>query len=213
MARGASQRVKRIATPSLSRFYTPMGRKRQSSATETTEVQEATSTTQVTVEKPAKRSKKKVWEPFDPTVPNNMSMPTEMSFPKIPENAVKIASYNVSGLNACLKKGFKQYIEAEDADIVCLQETKVNEPVSNAVDDKVYKYRYWSHADKKGYCKFRSIAMDRHERKNTKAIESVMQLAQQCSPSTNPNRSSMAYQTTMMDPVVASSRSISPRSS
>lgn len=131
-----------------------MGRKRQSSVTEVTEEEQLTMTTQVSVgKKPAKRSKKKAWEPFDPTVPINTSMPTELSFPKIPECTIKIASYNVSGLNACIKKGFKRYIEAEDADIVCLQETKVNEPVSNAVDDKVYKYRYWSHADKKGYCK------------------------------------------------------------
>ncbi|KAI8143941.1 Endonuclease/exonuclease/phosphatase [Fennellomyces sp. T-0311] len=99
----------------------------------------------------APKKSKKAWEPFDPTVPTNTKFPDEFSFPKTPEGSIKIASYNVSGLNASIKKGFKQYIEAEDADIVCLQETKVNQPVSTAVDDKVYKYRYWSYDEKKGY--------------------------------------------------------------
>ncbi|KAI9319250.1 Endonuclease/exonuclease/phosphatase [Dichotomocladium elegans] len=98
-----------------------------------------------------KTKKGKTWEPFDPSVPNNTLFPETLSFPKTPEGSVKIASYNVSGLNASIKKGFKRYIEAEDADIVCLQETKVNEPLSTAVDDKVYKYRYWAHDEKKGY--------------------------------------------------------------
>lgn len=99
----------------------------------------------------APKRKKKEWVPFDPTVPTNTKMPDDLKYPKTPKGAIKLASFNVSGLNASLKKGFKQYIEAEDADIVCLQETKVNVPLSGAVDDKVYKYRYWAHHDKKGY--------------------------------------------------------------
>ncbi|KAI9480731.1 MAG: Endonuclease/exonuclease/phosphatase [Benjaminiella poitrasii] len=80
-----------------------------------------------------------------------MTFPDEFNIPSKPEGTIKIASYNVAGLNACIKKGFNRYVDAEDADIVCLQETKVNAPLSTAVNDKVYKYRYWSFDEKKGY--------------------------------------------------------------
>ncbi|KAI9496507.1 Endonuclease/exonuclease/phosphatase [Zychaea mexicana] len=99
--------------------------------------------------KPAK--KKKTWEPFDPTLPRNVTLPEDMTFPKAPEGSIKLASFNVGGLNSSIKKGFKNYVAAENADIIFLQETKVNQPVSTAVDDKVYKYRYWAFDDKKGY--------------------------------------------------------------
>ncbi|KAI7855233.1 Endonuclease/exonuclease/phosphatase [Circinella umbellata] len=98
-----------------------------------------------------KPKKKATWEPFDPTVPNNTKFPETLKFPETPKGSIKIASYNVGGLNSCLKKGFKEYVNAEDPDVLCLQETKVNQPVSTAVDDKVYKYRYWAYDDKKGY--------------------------------------------------------------
>ncbi|KAI7895261.1 Endonuclease/exonuclease/phosphatase [Mucor mucedo] len=80
-----------------------------------------------------------------------MVFPTKFEIPPKPENAIKIASYNVASLPACIKKGFNTYIDAEDADIVCVQETKLNQPISTAVNDKVYKYRYWSFDEKKGY--------------------------------------------------------------
>jgi hypothetical protein len=35
-----------------------------------------------------------------------------------------------------------------------VQETKINAPLSTAVDDKIYKYRYWGFEEKKGYGKF-----------------------------------------------------------
>ena len=37
----------------------------------------------------------------------------------------KMISWNVNGLRACMKKGFQEYFEAADADIFCLQETKM----------------------------------------------------------------------------------------
>ncbi|KAI8342003.1 Endonuclease/exonuclease/phosphatase [Chlamydoabsidia padenii] len=67
------------------------------------------------------------------------------------KGTITIASYNVASLNACIKKGFHDYVKAEDADILCIQETKVNAPLSTAVNDKVYKYRYWAFEEKKGY--------------------------------------------------------------
>lgn len=103
--------------------------------------------------KKAKVTKKKAnaWTPFDPSLPNNMTFPTEFNIPEKPANSIKIASYNVAGLAACIKKGFNAYIDAEDADIVCIQEHKQNAPLSTAVNDKVYKYRYWAIDEKKGY--------------------------------------------------------------
>ncbi|KAI8097046.1 Endonuclease/exonuclease/phosphatase [Halteromyces radiatus] len=91
---------------------------------------------------------------FDPSLPNNMTFPDPLVISdedKKTPGCVTIASYNVASLNACIKKGFNKYIDAEDADIVCIQETKVNAPVSTAVNDKVYKYRYWAFEEKKGY--------------------------------------------------------------
>lgn len=95
--------------------------------------------------------KKTTWEPFDPLLPNNMTFPTEFKIPAKPEGSIKIVSYNVASLAACIKKGFNTYIDAEDADIVSIQEHKLNSPLSIAVNDKVYKYRYWAFDEKKGY--------------------------------------------------------------
>ncbi|CAO3591995.1 unnamed protein product [Absidia cylindrospora] len=104
------------------------------------------------LEKKAKKST--AFVPINPTLPKNMTFPDPVVIDdqdKQVDGCITISSYNVSSLNACIKKGFHNYIQAEDADIVCLQETKVNAPVSTAVDDKVYKYRYWSFEEKKGY--------------------------------------------------------------
>ena len=37
---------------------------------------------------------------------------------------MKLISWNVNGIRACITKGFKEFFEAIDADIFCLQETK-----------------------------------------------------------------------------------------
>ncbi|KAF8937909.1 hypothetical protein BGZ58_001934 [Dissophora ornata] len=82
----------------------------------------------------------------------NTTMPSSLTLPKTPEGCVKITSWNVSGLNASLKKGFKTYINAEDADVICLQEHKMNQPPMNLVDSKVYPFSWWGfEKDKKGY--------------------------------------------------------------
>lgn len=114
-------------------------------------VEEVTAEEQVV--KKAKVAKKKAaaWEPFDPSLPNNMTFPTQFDISSKPENSIKIVSYNVAGLAACIKKGFNTYVNAEDADILCIQEHKQNAPLSTAVDDKIYKYRYWAIDEKKGY--------------------------------------------------------------
>lgn len=62
---------------------------------------------------------------------------------------MKLISWNVNGLRACVKKGFLDYFNAEDADIFCLQETKLQEGQID-LDLEGY-YQYWNYAEKKGY--------------------------------------------------------------
>ena len=62
---------------------------------------------------------------------------------------MKLVSWNVNGLRACLQKGFLDYCLQEGADIYCLQETKMAEGQA-AVDLPGYR-QFWNSADKKGY--------------------------------------------------------------
>ncbi|MEY8338669.1 exodeoxyribonuclease III [Lachnospiraceae bacterium 62-35] len=61
----------------------------------------------------------------------------------------KLISWNVNGLRACVGKGFLDYFKEADADIFCLQETKLQE---GQIDLKLEGYyQYWNYAEKKGY--------------------------------------------------------------
>ncbi|MDQ2087468.1 exodeoxyribonuclease III [Herbivorax sp. ANBcel31] len=62
---------------------------------------------------------------------------------------MKIISWNVNGLRACLKKGFLDYFKEVDADIFCIQESKLQEGILD-LELEGYK-QYWNYADKKGY--------------------------------------------------------------
>ena len=62
---------------------------------------------------------------------------------------MKLVSWNVNGLRACLGKGFLDYCAQEDADVVCLQETKLQ---PHQVSFELPGYRmYFNSADKAGY--------------------------------------------------------------
>ena len=62
---------------------------------------------------------------------------------------MKLVSWNVNGLRACLTKGFLDFAAAADADVICLQETKMRE---EQADFSLPGYlRYWNSADKAGY--------------------------------------------------------------
>ena len=62
---------------------------------------------------------------------------------------MRLISWNVNGLRACLKKGFIESCLALDADVYCLQETKIQ---AGQVDLELPGYHtYWNYADKKGY--------------------------------------------------------------
>jgi exodeoxyribonuclease-3 len=62
---------------------------------------------------------------------------------------MKLVSWNVNGLRACLGKGFLDFCAASDADVICLQETKMR-PEQAEFDLPGYT-RFWNSADKAGY--------------------------------------------------------------
>lgn len=62
---------------------------------------------------------------------------------------MKFISWNVNGLRACVGKGFLDFFKEVDADIFCLQETKLQ---AGQIDlDLPGYHQYWNYADKKGY--------------------------------------------------------------
>ena len=62
---------------------------------------------------------------------------------------MKLISWNVNGLRACVGKGFKETFAHLDADFFCLQETKMQE---GQLDIEFPGYTsYWNSAEKKGY--------------------------------------------------------------
>lgn len=81
----------------------------------------------------------------------------------------KLISWNVNGLRACVTKGFENFFKDVDADIFCLQETKLQE---GQIDLLLEGYhQYWCYADKKrlfgnGYVHkgraFECMLRDRH---------------------------------------------------
>lgn len=61
----------------------------------------------------------------------------------------KLISWNVNGLRACVTKGFMDYFKELDADVFCLQETKLQEGQIEL--DLPGYFQYWNYAEKKGY--------------------------------------------------------------
>lgn len=62
---------------------------------------------------------------------------------------MKLISWNVNGLRACAGKNFMEFFNEIDADIFCIQETKLQE---GQIDlDLPGYYQYWNYAEKKGY--------------------------------------------------------------
>lgn len=61
----------------------------------------------------------------------------------------KLISWNVNGLRACVEKGFSDFFKDVDADIFCLQETKLQE--GQITLDLPGYHQYWNYAEKKGY--------------------------------------------------------------
>lgn len=62
---------------------------------------------------------------------------------------MKLISWNVNGLRACMQKGFMDFFNEADADIFCIQESKLQE---GQIDLDLPGYcQYWNYAEKKGY--------------------------------------------------------------
>ena len=62
---------------------------------------------------------------------------------------MKLISWNVNGLRACVQKGFLDYFKETDADFFCIQESKLQE---GQIDLNLPGYhQYWNYAQKKGY--------------------------------------------------------------
>ena len=61
---------------------------------------------------------------------------------------MKLISWNVNGLRACVGKGFFEFVAAEQPDMLCLQETKLQPEQAPPVEGY---WDYWNSADKKGY--------------------------------------------------------------
>ena len=62
---------------------------------------------------------------------------------------MKLISWNVNGLRACVGKGFFEFLAAEQPDMMCLQETKLQPEQAPAIEGGYFDY--WNSADKKGY--------------------------------------------------------------
>lgn len=62
---------------------------------------------------------------------------------------MKLISWNVNGIRACVTKGFLEYFNEMDADIFCIQESKLQEGQIN-LELEGY-HQYWNYAEKKGY--------------------------------------------------------------
>ena len=66
---------------------------------------------------------------------------------------MKLVSWNVNGLRAVINKGFVEFFKEIDADVFCIQETKMQE---DQIDDNIKEIfkgynTYWNSAEKKGY--------------------------------------------------------------
>lgn len=62
---------------------------------------------------------------------------------------MKLISWNVNGIRACVGKGFQEYFQEADADIFCIQESKMQEGQLNL--ELPGYYQYWNYAERKGY--------------------------------------------------------------
>ncbi|KAF8201556.1 Endonuclease/exonuclease/phosphatase [Pholiota molesta] len=85
------------------------------------------------------------------TQPTNKVLPVNIVIPPKPPGTTRIVAWNVSGFAASSKKGFSHYVEAENADVLIITETKLNQAPSVPALNSRYSHQYWSAASKKGY--------------------------------------------------------------
>lgn len=65
---------------------------------------------------------------------------------------MKIVSWNVNGIRACAKRGMIDFLQQQDPDIFCIQETKAHpDQVESELKTPLNRLSYWSSAERKGY--------------------------------------------------------------
>ncbi|MGK0176139.1 MAG: exodeoxyribonuclease-3, partial [Ulvibacter sp.] len=65
---------------------------------------------------------------------------------------MKIISYNVNGIRAAMRKGFIEWLQQANPDVICIQETKANkDQVELKLIEEAGYHHYWFSAQKKGY--------------------------------------------------------------
>lgn len=68
---------------------------------------------------------------------------------------MKFISWNVNGIRACVQKGFQDFFNEIDADIFCLQETKMQEGQLEL--DLPGYHQYWNYAEKKRVLRYSNL--------------------------------------------------------
>ncbi|KAF9520470.1 hypothetical protein BS47DRAFT_634127 [Hydnum rufescens UP504] len=81
----------------------------------------------------------------------NKVLPPNIIFPLKAPGSTRLVAWNVCGLASSQKKGFNQYLQAEDPDLLVLTETKVNNPPVDPELMARFPHRSWSISDTKGY--------------------------------------------------------------
>lgn len=93
--------------------------------------------------------------PFPPFPRFSRGFPFQPGIPYFCTNSkfLKIASYNVNGIRAAIRKGFLDWLTSAAPDVICLQEIKANEDQLDLelFEKAGYRYHYWFPAEKKGY--------------------------------------------------------------
>ena len=103
---------------------------------------------------------------------NEKYWPEIFKFPSSQDSHIKIVSYNVNSLRAAVLKGILNYLKAEDADIVCIQETKLNDEKLTELDVLKYPFSYSSYCTvKRGYSGVAVLSKIKPEKVNTTSDE------------------------------------------
>ncbi|KAF8969848.1 Endonuclease/exonuclease/phosphatase [Flammula alnicola] len=99
----------------------------------------------------SKKPRREKASPPQSTQPTNKVLPVNIVIPPKQTGTTRVVAWNVSGFAASSKKGFSHYVEAEDADILIITETKLQQAPANPSLKTRYPHQYWSSAAKKGY--------------------------------------------------------------
>ncbi|KAK2466796.1 hypothetical protein APHAL10511_001054 [Amanita phalloides] len=98
-----------------------------------------------------KKSRTEPREETETGQPTNKVLPVDIKIPPRMDNCLRLAAWNIASWGASQKKGFKNYVEAENPDILVLTELKLNDPPADPALTNRFPHRYWSFSAKKSY--------------------------------------------------------------